>query len=130
MADNIAWTKYTSASPDTPRSAALRSALGRVQFSSIESDKPLKSILDGTSEEGKKVKDEHTKKSLLVVCGRGRRLAAESHASELRDILASHGGTGAEVRKTLGDVACALVVSNVKAGLLVVQAAPKSATEA
>ncbi|KAG9051034.1 K(+)/H(+) antiporter [Tulasnella sp. UAMH 9824] len=130
MADNIAWTKYTSASPDTPRSAALRSALGRVQFSSIESDKPLKSILDRTSEEGKKVKDEYTKKSLLVVCGRGRRLAGESHASELRDILASHGGTGAEVRKTLGDVACALVVSNVKAGLLVVQAAPKSTTEA
>ncbi|KAG8960213.1 K(+)/H(+) antiporter [Tulasnella sp. 408] len=130
MADNIAWTKYTSSSPDTPRSAALRSALGRVQFSSIESDKPLKSILDQTSEEGKKVKDEHTKKSLLVVSGRGRRLAAESHTSELRDILASHGGTGAEVRKTLGDVACALVVSNVKAGLLVVQAAPKSTTEA
>ncbi|KAG8991579.1 K(+)/H(+) antiporter [Tulasnella sp. 427] len=126
MADNIAWTKYTSASSDTPRSAALRGALGRVQFSEIESSTPLKSILDLTSEEGKKAKDVNTKKSLLVVCGRGRRLAVESHAAELRDLLASHGGSSGEVRKSLGDVACALVVSNVKAGLLVVQAAPKS----
>lgn len=126
MADNIAWTKFTSSSTDTPRSAALRSALGRVQFSEIETNTPLKSILDQASEQGKNAKNENTKKSLLVVCGRGRRLAVESHASELRDLLASHGGTGGEVRKSLGDVACALVVSNVKAGLLVVQAAPKS----
>lgn len=126
MADNIAWGKYTSSSTDTPRSAALRGALGRVQFSEIETSKPLKSILDQASEEGKKAKDVNSKKSLLVVAGRGRRLAVESHAAELRDILASQGGTGTEVRKTLGDVACAFVVSNVKAGLMVVQAAPKS----
>lgn len=126
MADNIAWGKYTFSSTDTPRSAALRGALGRVQFSEIETSKPLKSILDQASEEGKKAKDVNSKKSLLVVAGRGRRLAVESHAAELRDILASHGGTGTEVRKTLGDVACAFVVSNVKAGLMVVQAAPKS----
>lgn len=63
------------------------------------------------------------KERLLVVAGRSRRLAVEDHHRELKSITEEHSNVGPEVRKTVGDVATALVVSGCKAGIVVLQAA-------
>jgi len=60
---------------------------------------------------------------LIVVTGRSRRLAVENHRNELKDLMNEHGQVGAEVRKTIGDVATAFVVAGVGSGVVVVQAA-------
>jgi hypothetical protein len=61
---------------------------------------------------------------LLVVTGRSRRLAVESHAAELKTLMEKYGSTSAasEVRKTIGDVATAFVAARSYAGLIVLQA--------
>lgn len=65
-------------------------------------------------------------RSLIVVSGRGR-LLADAHASdrEMTSFLAAQAvqpSTGAEMRKTLGDIACAVAVRGVPASFLIVQA--------
>jgi hypothetical protein len=60
---------------------------------------------------------------LFVVTGRSRRLAVENHQQELRELMEEHGRVGAEVRKTVGDVATAFVVAGVGSGVVVLQAA-------
>jgi hypothetical protein len=72
--------------------------------------------------------------SVMVVTGRSRRLAAEDHHAELRTIVQEHTGrgnnaAGTEIGRTLGEVGTALMVSGVKAGLLVMQAALPSERE-
>jgi len=56
------------------------------------------------------------------LAGRSRRLAVENHRDELKQLVEEHGSVGNEVKKTIGDVATALVVSGCKAGLVVIQA--------
>ena len=91
-------------------------------LSEMDSAAPLRTVLERGASEG--VVAKQASKSLLVVAGRARRLAVESHAVELRAMLAEQHAqyVGGEVRKSLGEVACAVVVSNLKTGLLVVQA--------
>jgi hypothetical protein len=69
---------------------------------------------------------------LLVVTGRSRRLAVESHRDEMKELMeeyssnsgsGSYGRVGSEVRKTLGDVASAFVLAGVGSGVVVMQAA-------
>lgn len=48
----------------------------------------------------------------------------ENHRAELQTLMDEHGHVGAEVRKTVGDVATAFVVGGVGSGVVVVQAAP------
>lgn len=60
---------------------------------------------------------------IIIVTGRSRRLAVENHRVELRDLMLEHGAVGAEVRKTIGDVATAFVVAGVGSGVVVLQAA-------
>ncbi len=60
---------------------------------------------------------------VVIVAGRSRRLAVENHRSELRDLMLERGAVGAEVRKTIGDVATAFVVAGVGTGVAVLQAA-------
>jgi len=55
--------------------------------------------------------------------GRSRRLAVEDHTTELREVVHNRKPIGGEVRRTIGDVGTALVVSGVKAGVVVLQAA-------
>ena len=64
----------------------------------------------------------------FVAVGRARRLASESHHTELKELLEGkpEGHVGSEMRKTMGDVAATFVVSGIVAGLVVVQAAGKS----
>ena len=49
--------------------------------------------------------------STLVVLGRSRRMAVEDHHKELKKLVETHGSVGGEVRKTIGDVASALVIA-------------------
>lgn len=125
-ADNLAWEKYFSSSDESvaSRSPAIRSALERVHHESVSSAFPLQTALRRAAKAG-----HATSEPLLVVAARGRR-AAESHAAELlgylKDQVASGTGLGvaasSEVRKTLGDVGSAMVVSGVAGAVVVLQA--------
>ncbi|KIO20684.1 hypothetical protein M407DRAFT_81305 [Tulasnella calospora MUT 4182] len=123
-ADNICWFKY--APQEDPNAIApqhtpqVQDALTRVTFTSLSSPRPLHSLVDKANEVA-------AEKRLIVVVGRGKRLAAESHHDEMKTLLdeeqgRKHGGLGNEMRNTLGDVATAFMVSRVSAGLLVMQA--------
>jgi len=132
-ADNICWYKYApqdSADGTPPQhSPQIQSALKRVTFESMSSPTPLKSLIS-------QVNLDSTGKRVLVVVGRGKRLAVESHQDEMKSFLEGdhhHGsfasGLGNEMRKTLGDVATTFVVSGVSAGLLVMQASSSSSSD-
>ncbi|KAG9046427.1 K(+)/H(+) antiporter [Tulasnella sp. UAMH 9824] len=123
-ADNICWFKY--APQEDPNAIApqhtpqVQDALTRVTFTSLSSPRPLHSLVDKATEVA-------AEKRLIMVVGRGKRLAAESHHDEMKILLneeqgRKHGGLGNEMRNTLGDVATAFMVSRVSAGLLVMQA--------
>ncbi|CAE6440636.1 unnamed protein product [Rhizoctonia solani] len=120
-ADNLIWVQMTSSSE--AQSPAIKGALSRITFVEDESSTPLAGIL-------KRCGDEHNaavtnSKALLVVVGRGRRMAAESHTDELRGIITSVNASetiGGEVRRTVGDIATAFVATGAKASLLVMQA--------
>lgn len=64
-----------------------------------------------------------TKRVLLIVTGRSRRLAVEIHTSELKSLMADNRHVRTEVVKTIGDVATAFVSASCGAGVIVVQAA-------
>jgi len=121
-ADNIAWARYsTHASQTLPET--FQDALTRIRFEQLDSSEPLHAVLEhsfpaalGSASQGK---------SLIMLVGRGRRLANESHKQELKTILVKHGFTaaGAELSKTLGDVGAAFIAATQHTNLLVVQAA-------
>jgi hypothetical protein len=128
MADNIAWDSFASSTADSAaRSPTLVDALTRVTFGELSSPTPLKKIVEQAGVEFKAAKAQN--KSLLVVVGRARRLAVESHTVELRAMLAeqSNSTVGTEVRKTIGDVGCAVAISSTNSSLLVLQASESSA---
>jgi len=91
-------------------------ALNRVNFLEESSSRPLHAVVDIASENVKT-------KRLLVIVGRSRRLATDSHQTELKEILTEKSNPiGFEVSKTLGEVATAFVASGVDANILVMQA--------
>jgi hypothetical protein len=124
-ADGIAWARYVDP-PTEPRSAKLASALSRVRFLEIASPRPLNAIMARMADDLEIMISKHTR--MLVVAGRSRRLAVESHGAELKGLMEEHGTTAAghEVRKTLGDVATAFVATRSHVGMIVVQAAISS----
>lgn len=112
------WDRYmTSSSSHSP---AIAAALSRIQFSHKSSSKPLQTILDMAASEVQQASG----RMLVVVVGRSRRLAAESHQVELRQIVGERGSAGGSdsVSRTLGDVGAALVAAGTNASLLVLQA--------
>lgn len=120
-ADNLIWAQMTS-SPEA-QSPAIRGALSRITFVEDSSPAPLAEVLRRCREEHNAATSSN--KALLVVTGRGRRMAAESHTDELRVIIAGldTSAIGGEVRRTVGDVATAFVATGAKASLFVLQAA-------
>ncbi|QRW01954.1 Sodium/hydrogen exchanger family [Ceratobasidium sp. AG-Ba] len=119
-ADNLIWTQMTS--PSNAQSPAIRGALSRITFVEESSHTPLTIVLQRSKEEYETASSSN--KALLVVTGRGRRMAAESHTDELRGIIAGldSSAIGGEVRRTVGDVATAFVATGAKASLFVLQA--------
>ena len=121
-ADNIAWARYTSSDIKLSHSTLLSSSASRpnIEFKTLLTPQPLSAAIKeataatALSSPGCK---------LMIVSGRSRRLAVENHRDELKTLMDEHGHVGAEVRKTVGDVATAFVVAGVGSGIVVVQAA-------
>ncbi|CAK5263159.1 unnamed protein product [Mycena citricolor] len=106
-ADNVLWERF-SASP-------------RLIFSKESSPRPLARIAELVQAEIA------VRSNAIVLLGRSRRMAVESHAAELQALTSSKGAVvGSSVAKTLGDVGAALVASGTSASLLVLQAAVAS----
>src|ERR1700761_1387104 len=114
-ADQLAWDQFS-------RLCASDSS-SRVRFSTQTTPSPLHTLLQRLS----------TPTALggrrLVLLGRSRRLSPESHHAELKELLLEDGGGSGrkgtlahEVRKTVGDVATAVMISGVTTDLVVVQA--------
>jgi len=122
-ADNVAWARYAPASvSDTkpPHSAlSLSSSKPQVEFKHLL----VPALLHTAIQEASAVALSSPEYKLVVVTGRSRRLVVENHRPELKTLLNEHGHVGAEVRKTIGDVATAFMVAGVGSSVVVVQAA-------
>lgn len=108
-ADNIAWTYYTSV-----QGASSDGALSRIVFSSRETATPLGTAAEYAESALNAASGELMWRPLLVVTGRGRRAAAHNHDAEIAQHLAERGHNptvGAELRKTVGDPATALILA-------------------
>ncbi|KAI5996532.1 Sodium/hydrogen exchanger family-domain-containing protein [Pisolithus orientalis] len=116
-ADSVTWNKYASFNPDSDIPSLLRAALSRIHFSELSTPTPLRAAIQRAAI----IKQTHTR--LLIVAGRSKRLAVESHHQELKATFEEYGASGEVVRKTIGDVASAMVVSSSASALVVLQAA-------
>ncbi|KAI0754775.1 Sodium/hydrogen exchanger family-domain-containing protein [Daedaleopsis nitida] len=117
-ADNIAWARYTQPTPDDPQ---LAPALSRMTFTEVSTPAPLHYLIEHALQLSESAADECSR--LLVLTGRSRRLAVENHHAELKGVMEEHGGIGNEVKRTVGDVTTALVVSGCQASMIIFQAA-------
>ncbi|KAI0786158.1 Sodium/hydrogen exchanger family-domain-containing protein [Abortiporus biennis] len=120
-ADNILWARYTSHNSEP---------LQRITFKDLPTSTPLHStiqqirtLLPHSHATASGSGDTSTAR-LLVVCGRSRRLAVESHHQELKTILEEYKSStyGVLVSKTAGDVAASVILSGTRANLVVMQA--------
>jgi hypothetical protein len=111
----MSWEKYTSeTSPDLAPSnielTKLRSPLPLEAFNNIARTVYSQTVENGSSR-------------MLIVVGRSRRLAVESHHSELAAMVKGGGHhLSGEFRKTVGDVASAIVIGGVRADMFILQA--------
>ncbi|KIM29630.1 hypothetical protein M408DRAFT_68062 [Serendipita vermifera MAFF 305830] len=125
-ADNLIFARYApSAGDNTPALPnRVKEALTRVKFDTTATADPLHKLLEYVNSERTASGD--GKRNLLVLVGRGRRMAAESHHDEIKTIMqqndAKNAGVGGETLRTVGDMAAALLVGT-KASVLVMQAA-------
>jgi|SRR6266850_7475379 len=115
-ADNILWDRITSRSSSI--SAEVRAAVSRISFRNESVVRPLHRMLELASSEASR-----TSNPLLVVAGRSRRMAVDSHKRELDQLFTDRGASlPSEVSNTFGDVASAFVVAGGNASLVVTQA--------
>ena len=125
-ADNVLWGRY--ATPPVPHPA-----LSRISFETVHTPLPLHTLIDHISNTAASLRPPYQRfgnnshsavARFLVVCGRSRRLAVENHHAELKTVMEEHSTTdaGGEVRKTIGDVAASIVLSQCNANVVVIQA--------
>jgi hypothetical protein len=117
-ADNLLWDKY--AKPSDGHSPSVASALSRITFTTKSSPTPLHAMVELASAEV----STHavTGRTIVVVVGRSRRMAVESHGAELRQLIADkHASGSGEACKTLGDVGAAVIAGGTAMSLLVLQ---------
>lgn len=115
-ADNLLWDRVTST--NSSFSAEVRAAMSRISFQSETAVQPLHRMLELAGNEAS-----GTSKPLLVVAGRSRRMAVESHKRELQQLITERGASlDSAVSNTLGDVASVFVVVGGNASLVVMQA--------
>ncbi|KAI0819223.1 Sodium/hydrogen exchanger family-domain-containing protein [Trametes gibbosa] len=117
-ADNIAWSRYTRAEARTD--PAFGPALSRMEFSEVGTPAPLRHVIKQALDMSESVAGARGR--LLILAGRSRRLAVENHHAELKSVIEEHGGIANEVKRTVGDVTTALVVSGCQASVMVFQA--------
>jgi len=118
--DDITWDLYAGGKVGG-LSEVLREALTRVEFAELGTPKPLHAVVGRVNDIVGGMSERKTR--VVVMVGRSRRLAVEDHTAELREVLQNGKPIGGEVRRTIGDVGTALVVSGVRAGVVVLQAA-------
>lgn len=137
--DDLAWAYFSSLpiSTDHPTGSVSSShgfstSVPRVAFETCTTSTPLASVISRASS----LASSKSSTSLIVVAGRGRRSSPAPAAlvdNEIVSILAVAGqqpSTGAEMRKTMGDVATAVVVAGPAASFLVVQAGSEARKKA
>ena len=114
-ADGITWARYAATS--TAPLPEDGEALSRVTFEELASPDPLHAALH-------RVRMLPPRPVVVVVVGRSRRLAVEDYHAGLRALEAEHGAAPmhSDVRKTIGDVGTAFVMTGIDANLLVMQA--------
>jgi len=114
-ADNLTWEQFTK--PTTTNS--------RITFHTETTLTPLARAIELIKGEASLRSSSSNNKTMIVLAGRSRRMAVESLHSELGGLINDSGSPiSASVPKTLGDMGAALVLTNVDASLLVLQAAP------
>jgi len=117
-ADDLIWGRYTSKISDT----SLREAVGRIKFREEHSKKPLHFVQTFASTLRSQLEGARSGR-LLIVAGRSRRMATESHSAELKELLSENRTSiGGEATKTLGEVGTAIISGDAGEGILVVQA--------
>jgi hypothetical protein len=125
-ADNLIFSRYVpntgDAAPALP--TRVKDALKRITFDVVSTAAPLRETIEYANAAQPATGDK--KRNLLVLVGRGRRMAAESHHAEIRLITQGHAakggmGIGGETLRALGDVATAMLLGT-KASVLVMQA--------
>ena len=131
--DNIAWARYASPSADSSLalSPSARTALTRITFQDVASSTPLRAAL--TQAQATALGGRGKRENVIVLVGRGRRLAREEHRAELKSVLLASGhgardagAAGGEMSRTVGDVGAAFLLSaegRSAGSVLVVQAA-------
>ncbi|OWZ65967.1 potassium:hydrogen antiporter [Cryptococcus neoformans] len=113
-ADSLAWSYFSSPSVSPSRPLHLETALSRISFHSTTTHQPLTYAFT-CAESAMRATSAHAKtwRPMLIVAGRGRRGAAINHETELNRVLAAKSlnpSIGAELRKTVGDVAAGLIL--------------------
>ena len=121
-ADNVLWSKLQGHGDGRP--ASVQDALSRIAFATEQSATPLGRAAELARATKAKVEGHAVPARFIGVVGRSRRLATENHATELNALVhqQTSAAINADVRRTLGDVASALVLSDLGAGLVVLQA--------
>lgn len=123
-ADNIAWGLYsTPPSEASPHPQYVIDALHRIAFLEETAPSPLHATVQKAQQQQQLA--EENSQTLMIVVGRSRRLAVEDHHDDLKELMEEHGQVRSEIKKTIGDVASALLVSGCNAGVIVVQAAER-----
>ncbi|KIP06857.1 hypothetical protein PHLGIDRAFT_106504 [Phlebiopsis gigantea 11061_1 CR5-6] len=120
-ADNILWQRYSAPSETDSLDGIAAAALERIEWREVSTPTLLRAVVEYATQ----LEDAtgERKSRLTVVAGRSRRLAVENHHAELKSLMDEHGGVASEVKKTVGDVAAALIVSGNKTSIVVMQAA-------
>ncbi|KAL5501372.1 KHA1_2 [Sanghuangporus vaninii] len=120
-ADNITWERYASPSGNPPPPPAVAEALSRITFRTRATPRPLHFVIEkifSLSQPQTRPRPScssqlpRVSRKITVILGRSRRLAVEDHSLELKELLEQYHGSGSvggEVRKTVGDVASAII---------------------
>ncbi|GJE91672.1 sodium/hydrogen exchanger family-domain-containing protein [Phanerochaete sordida] len=120
-ADNVIWKRYAAPSGMESFDSIASAALPRIEWHEVSTPNPLRAVVERANELDELTAERRSR--LLIVAGRSRRLAVENHHAELKDLMEQHGGLASEVKKTVGDVAAAFIVTGSKASIVVLQAA-------
>lgn len=112
------WEKYVNLTKSDPLSDSIT-------LSTLHTEAPLRNIASQLNT----LQHSLGVEQILVILGRSRRMAVESHHSEMKSLLEEYGyGSGSgnasiaqEVRKTVGDVGSSVLLSSVGVGLVVMQ---------
>jgi len=114
-ADEMSWEKYTSESSPYVVSP-------NVEMTSLRSPAPLEAF-NNVARTVYSQTVENVSGRMLIVVGRSRRLAVESHHAELTAMVKGGGHhLSGEFRKTIGDVASAIVIGGLRADMFILQA--------